>query len=97
MTRKQSTTSRSRAILSTEVVSHREQLSDAIYTMLEFHPGRRRRIRPVRKAQEQLRRVANKAAWQAYLDLEQVTNERGDEEFRLIAKWAFTEGQREAR
>lgn len=83
---------RERPCLTPAAVAVDEELSDAVYRLLETEPGFRRWSRGVRGAQRKLRRLASPAAWKAFLPIEEAVNERTNEEFRILVRWAFEEG-----
>ncbi len=74
-------------------VTDNAQLAGAIGRLLIEDADWHRHSTRVREAQDRLRPLCPPEAWQAYLAVEQVTNERLAAALEVVARWAWNEGR----
>ena len=71
---------------------------DALWALLDLViiklPGYVTLRRKIVRRQERLRALASDDAWDAYLRVEALTNERNQEVITALVRWAFGQGRR---
>jgi hypothetical protein len=82
------------APLTKRILNDEDALGLAIDAVLLRSNRFRRASRRVRKLQRKLRRLMTRDAWAAYLQLEEVVNERAFVEGNVLVDWAFKSGRR---
>lgn len=82
--------------LTPEIVADDDAVTEALDDLLLRDPEYRRLTRRIVRRQRELRGLVSEQAWSAYILLEDVTNERLDHAIRLVTRWAFRAGQRNA-
>ena len=76
------------------IMKNADALGDAIDKVILGSKRGRKLTARVRRAQRRLRRAVGERAWQVYLALEEIVNERMAREEDLLIRWAFREGRR---
>jgi|SRR5580658_6914143 hypothetical protein len=80
--------------LTAAIVNDDDALAMAINELLLGSKTIRRLSKRVRRGQERLQQVVDRRAWNRYLRLEGIINDRTSRETDLIVRWAFEAGKR---
>lgn len=80
-------------MLTPEIVADDEQIAIVTDHILHHAPELRRRSRKIIRAQRALQEAIDRPAWDLYLQLESVVNERFEKACILIARVAFAAGR----
>lgn len=80
-----------------DLVSAEEAIDLVIDSVLLGSKRLRRLSKNMLKAQQRLQHAVDADGWRAYLLLEQLVNERAEEEMHFLVRWALAAGARSRR
>lgn len=80
-----------------DLVSNDEAIDLVIDSVLMGSKRLRRLSKNILKAQQRLQHAVDADGWRLYLALEELVNERAEEEMDLLVRWALTAGARSRR
>lgn len=80
-----------------DLISSDEAVDLVIDAVLIGSTPLRKLTKDVLKAQTRLRRAVDADGWAAYLELEEVVNERASVQMELLVRWALAAGARSRR
>jgi predicted nucleic acid-binding Zn-ribbon protein len=80
--------------LTAAIADDDDALAVAVNELLMRSKTIRRLSNRIRRAQERLQEVVDRRAWERYLRLEEIINDRTNRESDLIIRWAFEAGKR---
>lgn len=83
--------------LSAEAIANDSTLLSLVDSLFELNDSYGKHRRKILDAQDRLQELASEDAWIAYLDIEQLVNNRLNFMLATVARWAFNEGRRSRR
>lgn len=93
MPRRRSPRTRSLPRLTAKVVADDDALWEVLNAVVLATPGYPRRRRQVIRQQERLKDVVSEEAWNVFIKIEQLINERNEDVLMNVVRWAFEEGR----